>query len=99
MVGGKVIEVCDHPLDQNKIYVNVADRPHRRLEECAIYVVRDSNSEQIEIGDSLWWQGRYAYWTPQSGTREKCGVDYDIPIERIGFSGVSHPYRKTEDTQ
>lgn len=106
MCGGQVIEVCDHPTDKNIIYVNVAYRPYYKLEECAIYVERNVNSEQIQIGDALWWQGRHAMWTPQANrlTDEesearghKCGVDYDIQIPRIGYSGVNHPYYHKED--
>ena len=104
MVGGQVIEVCDHPTERNKIYVNVADRPHSKLNECAIYVERNENSERIELGDDLWWQGRYAMWTPQANRLSdqeseakghKCGVDYDIQIPRIGFSGVNHPHHSS----
>ena len=102
MVGGTVLEVCDHPTERNKIYVNVGNRPYSKVEECAIYVERNGYSEQIEIGDALWWQGNYAMWTPQTNrvTNEeadqrglKCGVDYDVQIPRIGFSGVNHPTR------
>ena len=100
MVGGQVIEVCDHPEDRNRIYVNVADRPYKRLKECAIYVERNEDSERIQIGDSLWWQGRSAFWTPQDnrvsdeeadGRGFRCGVDYDIQIPRVGYSGVNYP--------
>ena len=95
MVGGRVLEVCDDR--QGRIYVNVGDRIYSRLQKCAIYVEKNANSDRIEIGDSLWWQGRYALWTPQDARREsdggKCGIDYDIKIPRIGYSGVSHPFR------
>lgn len=34
-------------------------------------------------GDSLWWQGRYAYWTPADKSQQ------DVRLERIGYaSGV-----------
>lgn len=99
MVGGIVIEVVDLA---TKVYINVADRPYSKLEECAIYVERNVDSERIEIGDAVWWQGGFAMWTPQ-GSRVggekaekrglKCGKDYDIKIPRIGYSGVNHPSR------
>jgi hypothetical protein len=99
MVGGTVIEVVDLA---TKVYVNCADKPrgHKKADECAIYVERNSNAEKIEIGDAIWWQGGSAYWTPcanqVSGKEAKkrglrCGVDYDIEIPRIGYSGVNHP--------
>lgn len=93
MVGGTVIEVVDLA---TKVYVNVADRPYSKREECAIYVERNADSEKIQIGDALWWQGDVAMWTPQenrlAGMRDlKCGVDYDIQIPRRGYSGVSQP--------
>ena len=105
MVGGTVLEVCDHPTDRHKIYVNVGERPYKRIEECAIYVERNANSEKIELGDALWWQGNFAMWTPQTNRvadseaerrKLKCGVDYDIQIPRIGFSGVNHPFTSSE---
>lgn len=97
MVGGVVIEVCDDPECSGLLYVNVADRPYSKLEECAIYVARNEHSERIEIGDRIWWQGSVAMWTPaehaKDGTHGKrCGVDYDIQIPRHGYSGVSHPW-------
>lgn len=95
MVGGTVIEVVDLA---TKVYVNCADKPRgrKKADECAIYVKRTPESEKIEIGDSIWWQGRVAYWTTcanRNGHNRglECGVDYDIPIPRIGYSGVSHP--------
>ena len=56
MVGGTVIECCDHPTDRSRIYINCANRGknQKRADECAIYVARNQDSEQIEIGDSIW---------------------------------------------
>lgn len=95
MVGGKVIEVIQ--LD-GETWVDVRD-VHDERHTCAIYVERSTNSERIGIGDSLWWQGPWAMWTPKANHSDswqgpeprKCGVDYDIQIERIGFSGVRRP--------
>lgn len=108
MVGGTVIEVCDHPSIRNRIYVNVADRPHGRIEECAVYLESTDQSRQIQIGDALWWQGSFAMWTPVrnrvSGEEAKkrnlrCGIDYDIRIPRIGYSGVRHPVRQCPECE
>jgi len=98
MVGGEVTEAFIHPESQGKIYVNTKDKNA----ECAIYVERNILSEKIKPGDSLWWQGRKAYWTPKKNRLfaeeseklgHKCSIDYDIPIPRIGFSGVERPVK------
>jgi hypothetical protein len=104
MVGGTVIEVVDLA---TKVYVNCADKPRGRknADECAIYVDRTPEAEKIEIGDAVWWQSKFAYWTPcrnivssdeRTRRRFKSGVDYDIKIPRRGYSGVSHPSRKSQ---
>ena len=101
MVGGTVIEVVDLA---TKVYVNCADRPRgrKKADECAIYVERTPEAEKIEIGDSIWWQGGYAFWTPApnrlseaeaDALRLKRGSDFDISIPRRGYSGVNHPSR------
>lgn len=92
MVGGKVIEVCDVPEMPERLFVDVADRPYGKVETCAIYVENNETSMSIAIGDSLWWQGRTAYWTPQDHMQGT-----DIPIRRIGYSGVKHPRDWTQE--
>ncbi len=76
MVGGTVIEVA---FVDDRVFVDCADYREgcKHPDTCAIYVERNSTSEQIQIGDLLWWQGEYAYWGPD-----------DIPIRRRGYSGV-----------
>lgn len=89
MVGGTVIEVL---VMANRVYINCQDREYGG--ECAIFVERNGNSEQIRRGDCVWWQGRYALWTPWANEGKpwlQCGVDFDIQIPRIGYSGVPHP--------
>lgn len=97
MVGGMVITTIE---DGNRIYVNCQERVARRQPEtCAIYVVRNSDSEQIRPGDSVWWQGKWAMWTPRKNMvstncykhAAKCGVDFDIQIPRASYSGVKSP--------
>lgn len=73
MVGGRVYSINN--LDDG-IDFTVEDDG----EYAAITLVDDANSRLIAIGDSLWWQSRTAYWTPQG---EK-GSDIAIPI--IGYS-------------
>jgi hypothetical protein len=89
MVGGKVIERLT--FEGKKVWINCQDNCGTR---CALYVVRDENSEKIKVGDTLWWQGEFAMWTPKENVRKvnvKAGVDYDIKIKRIGYSGVPRP--------
>lgn len=100
MVGGIVREVLWR---ETKIWVNVMDtyRPDS-YNDCAIYVVRNEDSERIKPGDSLWWQGKFAMWTPNENRDRnsnliKCGTDYDIQIPRVGYSGVAHPGKKLID--
>lgn len=92
MVGGTVIEICDVPGRNDILYIDCANQAYSKIERCAIYVEKNPNSNKIEIGDAVWWQGRHAMWTPQKNRNHnedlKCGVDYDIRIPRVGYSGV-----------
>jgi hypothetical protein len=83
-VGGRVIEVI--AVSADKVWVNTDDAPTGyRPNPCAVYV--HPAGQDIQVGDSLWWQGREAYWTPQG---RPFGVS-DISLEKIGFSGVRRP--------
>ena len=75
MTGGTVIVTNG---DYNHIEIVVEDDG----EQLAIKVEVNEDSRAIETGDSMWWQGRKAYWTPTSldGYRD------DIEIARIGYS-------------
>ena len=91
MIGGKVIEVIkDIKNRPEAIWVNVKDFTSGYGDECAIYVEKNDTSLQIEIDDSLWWQGRWAMWTP-AAVRESGIGESDIRIPRIGYSGVERP--------
>ena len=89
MIGGKVIEVCEIPYHLDVLFVNVADRPYGKIETCGVLVEKNVKSLQIEIGDSLWWQCGYCYWTPQNSKRKKENVDFDIKIPKRSGSGVT----------
>ncbi len=84
-VGGKVIETIDIG---NRVWINTQENPS---ESCAIFVERTSQSLCISEGDSVWWQGSYAYWTPKNRQGKRVG-SVEVRLKRIGFSGVS---RKT----
>src|SRR4030095_14596049 len=84
MIGGIVIEIIRL---EDRIWVNAKNRTYN--ETCAIYIECNRDSEAIRVGDSIWWQGQYAMWTPQTGEFK------DRKIPRIGFSGVERP--RTQD--
>lgn len=108
MVGGTIIEVSEVAGRPEVLFVDCRDRTYSK-DTCAIFVERNTESERIEIGDQLWWQGSNAYWTPQANRKPACnhrehddcgsrsGVDYDIRIPRVGYSGVKHPARTSGD--
>lgn len=90
MVGGIVIEASESKLRPELIFVDCRESGST----CGIYVEKNAASLQIEIGDFVWWQGRKAYWTPRLPGNEERGpncIGRDIPIPRIGYSGVNHP--------
>jgi len=78
LVGGQVIDTI---VLVDKVWVNT----QAGRDTCAIYVERSPDTERIALGDSVWWQGREAYWTSES-----MGC-VDRPIPRIGYSGVERP--------
>src|SRR5690349_15503785 len=90
-VGGTVIDVEIAP---DRVWVNTRRGAYLgdtgrwvRAERttCAVFVERDARSEMIEPGDSLWWQGSWAMWTPKAGGQS------EIRLNRIGASGVPRP--------
>jgi len=97
MIGGVVIEKI---VLSDRVWVMCVERHELCHDKRALYVERNAQSERINPGDSLWWQGKVAMWTPYSirtnhglknAMQFRCGVDYDIEIPRIGYSGVSRP--------
>lgn len=98
MVGGDVKEVL---FRGDRVWVNAKCRTYN--DECAIWVERNVTSEKIKPGDVVWWQGRYVMWTPfenryRPSHELRGGVDYDIEIPRIGYSGVPHPAKRLVDS-
>lgn len=88
MVGGIIIDIVK--VNQAKWWLNCVETglgSGAGKDTCAIYV--NPQDEPIEVGDNLWWQGSYAYWTPDDRART------DVKLPRIGFSGVPHPHRDT----
>lgn len=94
MVGGRVIEVCDIP-GRTELWVDTADfqQGRKKPETCSVLVERNEDSEKIQIGDKLWWQGGFCYWTPQDESR------VEVKIKKVGGSGVTYETasRRTND--
>lgn len=83
-VGGKVIEVVRVAPD--RVWVNTNDaKPPRQPNLCAVYC--DPEGHEIRVGDSLWWQSGTCYWTP----KDRPFGAFDIPLRKIGYSGVARP--------
>lgn len=93
-VGGIVIDVVS--VSDDKLWVNTVEPSDFRrplsldtIARRAVAVYCDPQGERIEPGDSLWWQGGHCYWTP----RVRPDGRSDVPLRKIGCSGVSHPHR------
>ena len=78
MVGGKIIEIRP---EGEKLRLWVMD--HRSTDECAIYI--ETQAEMPQLGDDIWWQSRFAYWTPADRRFT------DRPIPRVGYSFEPYP--------
>jgi hypothetical protein len=48
-----------------------------------VYIKNNSNSQYIEVGDSIMLGYHYVYWTPKDSDITLSGINYDIPIEII----------------
>lgn len=84
MVGGIIIDLVK--VSSSKWWVNCVATglgSGAGKDTCAIYL--NPSGQAIDVGDSLWWQGDYAFWTPADRSRE------DVRLLRIAFSGVRHP--------
>jgi hypothetical protein len=82
MIGGKIVEII---LESDAVFLNVQDRTYPKDPRCGIYVERNEFSELMQIGDDVWWQGKWAMWT--SDDRRFI----DKQILRLSGSGVNHP--------
>lgn len=81
-VGGRVMEVRDRWPESLTIVTWDERSP---WDDCiGVSVKRNENSERIEPGDEVWWQGPKVYWTPADGSRQ------DVPIPKWSVSFVVH---------
>jgi len=78
-VSGNIVQIYE---GTDRLWVNT----HDHGDYCAVFIEKTEN--KIELGDTLWWQGGKAFWTP----KDKSVVE--VPINRIGCSGVNHPLGK-----
>lgn len=88
MVGGKIVGLAR---GRDSTLVHVLDSHSK--DECSIRIkeYRVDNGERVvvSVGDSIWWQGDSAMWTPSSCDKtvvDDCGVVWDIHLPRIGCS-------------
>lgn len=84
MVGGKVVRTL---VESERVVVVVRDNMDKEL---AVYVEPEENARCVLEGDAVWWQSDKVFWTPRH-TKDaledgKIGVDFDIPLKRIGYS-------------
>jgi hypothetical protein len=94
MVGGIVIGLARGPED-TLVHCQDTGRGYSN-DRLSIRVIerRRDNGEPVEIGvgDSIWWQGRDAMWTPKAvkdagiDPGVGCAKDWDIALPRIGYS-------------
>jgi hypothetical protein len=85
MIGGTVIEVCEIKAKPDRLWVNCVDYPcGQRQQACSVLVERNPDSEQIQIGDRLWWQSGKVFWTALDESR------IEVEIRKIGGSGVTY---------
>jgi hypothetical protein len=96
MIGGMVIEVCQVPMHPEHIFINCVESVLKRnAKQCGVYVPCTVVSLRVEVGDHIWWQSGFVYWTPAAIRRDAnkvvSGVDYDVRIPRIGPTCNSNP--------
>lgn len=86
MVGGKVIETLEYERNgERRVWINVRGIGSEKNNTSAISVEDSPAARCVEIGDSLWWQGQHAFWTP----RGRYFSDYKL--RRMGCSGQDRP--------
>ena len=75
MVGGMIIAVVK---GAKKITATVGEQPYSKLNTLCVDLA--PTEHDLDLGDTLWWQGKYAYWTPADHSRE------DVRIPRLSYS-------------
>lgn len=90
MIGGTIIDLVK--VNDRRWWINCVGHDSEQNETCAIYIdPRDTHEPPprkplpIEVGDELWWQGPFAFWTTADRSR------VHVRVVRLSFSGVRHP--------
>jgi diaminopimelate decarboxylase len=83
MTGGTVIETNG---DYDHIEIIVRGTGCEENDTLAIKVKVSPESRSISEGDSVWWQGRKAYWTACNRDGKYNKGTKDVKIQRIGYS-------------
>lgn len=86
MVGGVVVGITRK---SGKVHLNLEDKGETicvYAEEMA--VDHPEIKVEIKLGDWVWWQSGFCYWTPggKYSRSANCGVEFDIKIPKIGYS-------------
>lgn len=84
-VGGTIVDLVR--VRPDKVWVNTIDTSDLMHggHTCAVYC--DPQGESLQVGDSLWWQGGWCFWTPHVQPDGRS----DVKLPKIGYSGVNHP--------
>jgi hypothetical protein len=93
MVGGIIVDIVK--VGDHRWWVNCLGSGSDRFTLNAIYIDPRGGTPgapplAIDVGDRLWWQGPYAYWTAAE-QRTDVEVRPDVRVPKIGYSGVPHP--------
>lgn len=90
-VGGTIVDIVE--VSPEKWWIDTIDKSDLMHggRTCAVYC--DPRPERLQVGDALWWQGGYCFWTP----RVEPDGRSDVKLRKIGFSGVSHPHKSRSD--
>lgn len=95
MTGGTVIEIAESRKQPDRVFVDIQENNWRF--STGLWLRKTEQSLAIEFGDFIWFDSsRTAYWTPAKSfdkVTHKAGIEFDIPLRRIGFSGVVYAER------
>lgn len=75
-VGGFVISY--EYVDYDYIRFDIVEREYNQV--VSVHVYRDENCENVNVGDTLWWQEDTVFWTPRSRRF------IDFPLRKKGNS-------------
>lgn len=85
-VGGVVSRV--DPPEDGRLWVDTREPVRPFDTPVGVFLEDCKAARDVRVGDSLWWQGRFAYWTPKGPLSEKYQGRSDIPIRRVSCSGL-----------